>query len=262
MRVTSFASGSGGNCSLVSAGQTHILLDAGISMRRIRAALAGLSLSPQAVSAVFITHAHRDHTAGLRTWAKQCAVPIYASAETAAVLRREMPELTIRLRELRVHESVLLPGEAVSVTAFSTMHDSPGSVGYTVSSGGERFGLCTDLGCVTDEVYDALCGVQAAILEANHDVEMLRRGPYPYPLKRRILSDYGHLSNEACGVLAESLACSGTETVVLGHLSKENNRPALARETVRAMIPDAVRLETAPPDAPLTITFGAKACLA
>ncbi len=259
MRVVTFASGSGGNCSLLSAGGTHILFDAGISMRRIRAALAQQLLSPQEISAVFITHAHSDHTAGLRTWAKQCAVPIYASAETAAALRREMPELTIRLREIGVHESVELSGE-VSVTAFPTMHDSPGSVGYTADDGAARFGLCTDLGCVTDEVFDAMCGVRAAILEANHDVEMLLHGPYPYPLKQRILSDRGHLSNDACGALAASLARSGTGSIVLGHLSKENNRPELALRTVRGCVGDGVELRTAPPDACLTLEIGAKPC--
>ena len=258
MRVVTFASGSGGNCTLVGSGGTFILLDAGISMRRIRASLAQQGLTPEAVSAVFITHTHSDHTAGLRTWAKQCAVPIYASAQTAAVLRREMPELTIRLRETGIGESVQTG--ALEIVAFPTMHDTPGSVGYTVRAGATRFGMCTDLGCVTDEVFDALCGVRAAVLEANHDVEMLRNGPYPYPLKRRILSDRGHLSNEACGALAASLARSGTEQIVLGHISRENNRPELALETVRACAGAGVELRAAPPDGCLTMEFGEKRC--
>ena len=260
MQVVTFASGSGGNCALLRAGGTHILFDAGISMRRIRASLAQLQLTPQAISAVFITHAHSDHTAGLRTWAKQCAVPIYASAETAAVLRCEMPELTIRLRELREQEPVEI--DSLTVSAFPTMHDIPGSVGYTVCAGGERFGLCTDLGCVTDEVFDAMSGVQGAILEANHDVEMLLRGPYPYPLKRRILSERGHLSNEACGSLAAALAKTGTTRLVLGHLSKENNRPELALRVVRECVGDGVELRAAPPDTSLTLEIGAVPCLA
>ncbi len=259
MRVVTFASGSSGNCTLLQAGGTYILFDAGISMRRIRACLAQRQLTPEAISAVFITHAHSDHTAGLRTWAKQCAVPIYASAGTAAVLRREIPELTIRLREFGTGDTVE-PGGALGVRAFPTMHDAPGSVGYTVSDGKTRFGLCTDLGCVTDEVFDALCGVQAAILEANHDVEMLLHGPYPYPLKQRILSDHGHLSNEACGALAASLAKSGTREIVLGHLSRENNRPERALEAVRACVGDGAALRTAPPDTCLTMEFGEKRC--
>ena len=259
MRIISFASGSSGNCTLLSAGETHILFDAGISMRRIKTALAGQFLTPQDVTAVFITHAHSDHIAGLRTWAKQCAVPIYASAETAAALRREIPELTIRLREFDVRDCVE-PGGALAVLPFPTMHDSPGSVGYTVCDGEARFGLCTDLGCVTDEVFDALCGVQGVIIEANHDVEMLKNGPYPYPLKRRILSDRGHLSNEACGSLAAALVRSGTERIVLGHLSRENNRPELALRTVRGFVGEAAELRAAPPDDCLTLEIGAKRC--
>ena len=260
MRIVTFASGSGGNCTLLSAGETHVLFDAGISMRRIRASLAQQQLSLQEIAAVFITHAHNDHTAGLRTWAKQCAVPIYASAETAAALRRSIPELIIRLRELEPAAPVGLPG-GLTVTAFPTPHDSPGSVGYTAELGGTRFGLCTDLGCVTDEVFDAMCGVQAAILEANHDVELLRHGPYPYPLKRRILSDRGHLSNEACGALAASLAGSGTRHIILGHLSRENNRPELALQVVRSCVGADVELCAAPPDTCLTMEFGAEPCL-
>ncbi len=256
MRVVTFASGSSGNCTLLRDGGTQILFDAGISMRRIRAALAQQHLTPQEISAVFITHAHRDHTAGLRTWAKQCAVPIYASAETAAVLRCEMPELTIRLRELDTGTPVGI-GE-LAVSAFPTMHDSPGSVGYTVRRGGTGFGLCTDLGCVTDEVFDALSGVQAAVLEANHDVEMLLRGPYPYPLKRRILSERGHLSNEACGSLAAALVKTGTSRIVLGHLSRENNRPEIALRVVRGCVGEDVELRAAPPDGCLTLEIGAE----
>ncbi len=261
MRIVTFASGSSGNCALLSAGETHILFDAGISMRRIRAALARQCLTPQEITAVFITHAHSDHTAGLRTWAKQCAVPIYASAETAAVLRREMPELTIRLRAFDVQDCVE-PGGGLAVLPFPTMHDAPGSVGYTVCDGETRFGLCTDLGCVTDEVYDALCGVQGAVLEANHDVELLKNGPYPYPLKRRILSDRGHLSNEACGSLAAALVRSGMTRIVLGHLSRENNRPELALRTVQGFVGENVELRAAPPDDCLTLEIGAEQCLA
>ena len=259
MRLTTFASGSSGNCALLSAGDTHILLDAGISMRRIRAYLASQFLTPQEISAVFITHAHSDHTAGLRTWAKQCAVPIYASAETSAALRREMPELTIRLREIDTSSPTELGG--LQVSAFPTPHDCPGSVGYTVSDGEARFGLCTDLGCVTDEVFDAMSGVQAAVLEANHDVEMLLHGPYPYPLKRRILSDRGHLSNETCAALAASLVNCGLSRIVLGHLSKENNRPEKALSAVRGCVGDGVELRAAPPDGCLTLEIGAERCL-
>lgn len=260
MRVTTFASGSSGNCALLSTGNTHILLDAGISMKRIRLALETLGLTLQDISAVFITHAHNDHIAGLRVLSRRCAFPIYASRETATALRIDVPETAAHLQELSTQCPIALGG-GLQVAAFSTMHDIPGSLGYVVQDGETSFGLCTDLGCVTDEVYDALSGVEAAILESNHDVEMLRSGPYPYYLKRRILSERGHLSNEVCGTLAAELFRSGTKKIVLGHLSRENNRPSLALDTVRGMTPLELELAVAPPDLPLSMEFGEKVCL-
>lgn len=259
MRFTTFASGSSGNCALLSAGDTHILFDAGISMKRIRMALEAQLLTPQDISALFITHAHNDHIAGLRVMSRRCVFPAYASPQTAAALRCAVPEVCAHLHEMTPEIPVELGG--VTVTAFPTMHDSPGSVGYVVRCGETSFGLCTDLGCVTDEVHDALMGVDAAFLEANHDLEMLWKGPYPYPLKHRIVSQYGHLSNEQCGALAAQLVRQGTGTIVLGHLSKENNLPALALKTVRSFLPDAFPLLTAPADMPLSVEFGEDLCL-
>ena len=260
MRLTTLASGSGGNCAVVSAGSTHILLDAGISARRIRAGLAEQRLDIRNISALFITHAHNDHIAGLCVLSRQCALPVFASPETAVILRRTVPECIPRLQELVPGETAEIPG-GVFVTPFSTVHDIPGSVGYVINDGKMRFGLCTDLGCVTDEVFEALCGVKAAVIEANHDEEMLRRGPYPYALKQRILSDRGHLSNAVSGALVSELARFGAEQILLGHLSRENNRPELALETVRAMTPASLRLCAAPPLGAATLEPGEDLCL-
>ena len=260
MRLTTLASGSSGNSAVLSAGNTHILLDAGISARRIREGLAGQGVDVRKLSAVFITHAHNDHIAGLCVLSRQCALPVYATPETAQILRRTVPECIPRLRELYPGETAEVSDD-LFVTPFSTMHDIPGSVGYVISDGHTRFGLCTDLGCVTDEVFEALCGVKAALLESNHDVEMLRRGPYPYPLKRRILSDRGHLSNADCGVLASELSRFGAERILLGHLSRENNTPALALETVRSMTPASMQIAAAPPAGAATLEFGEEPCL-
>ena len=164
MRFTSFASGSGGNCGLLRAGDTRILFDAGISLRRSRSHLAQQALTMQDISAVFLTHAHRDHVAGLRMLCKYHTLPVFATAETCAILRREAPEVIPRLCEIETQRAVELP-DGLTVTAFPTMHDIQGSAGYVVGHNGLRFGLCTDLGCVTDEVFEALCGVQAAMLE-------------------------------------------------------------------------------------------------
>lgn len=260
MRFTSFASGSGGNCALLRAGETRILFDAGISLRRIRTHLAQQALTMQDISAVFLTHAHRDHVAGLRMLCKYHTLPVFATAETCAILRSEAPEAISRLCEIETFQPVEVDG-GLTVTAFPTMHDIQGSAGYTVEHEGVRFGLCTDLGCVTDEVFEALCGVQAAMLEANHDLMMLRNGPYPYPLKRRILSERGHLSNDVCGALVSELERFGLKNVLLGHLSKENNRPSLALETVRKASSASLRLAAALPDGAVHIDCGEKPCL-
>lgn len=251
MRISTFASGSSGNCTLLSYAGTHILIDAGISMKRISASLSLLDLEPKDVSGVLITHEHSDHVCGLATMTKKHHIPIFAPRAAAGYIRRSIAGVDDCLE-------VITPGVRLcigdmEITAFSTPHDAPDSVGFTVTAD-VRFGFCTDLGHITDEVLRALEGVDAAIIEANHDVDMLKAGRYPYFLKKRILSDNGHLSNECCGTLASSLVKSGTQALVLGHLSRENNRPEVAGTTVRGALAmsgvtesDAVRVFTAPP---------------
>lgn len=247
MRIFTLASGSSGNCLLVTDGENNILIDAGISLRRIKTGISSLGLSPDDLSGVLVTHEHSDHISGLAMLVKKHEVPIYAPPMTAETIAHTVPGADRLIRPI-------LPGEGfslgdVKVTAFPTMHDTPDSVGYRLD-GEISFGLCTDLGCVTDEVLDYMQGVHCAVIEANHDEEMLRYGSYPYYLKRRILSPRGHLSNEASGQLAVFLAQHGARSLVLGHLSRENNTPALAEETVRGALRAAgydTALKTAPP---------------
>ena len=229
MRIATFASGSKGNCTLVSAGGARILIDAGISMKRITACLSSWGPSPQQLDGVFITHEHADHISGLPMLLKYFDFPIFAPPRVGLRLTQMFPGIAGRMKTIHSSQPVSLAD--IRVTAFSTMHDTPESVGYRIDAE-ISFGVCTDLGCVTDEVRSALCGVSAAVIEANHDEEMLRRGPYPVFLKRRILSDRGHLSNTVSGELAGFLAESGTQTVILGHLSQENNTPEKAYAAV------------------------------
>ena len=225
MRLSIFASGSSGNCLLLSSGDSHILIDAGISMRRIQAGLREAALDFHDVSGVLITHEHSDHISGLKMLCKHHALPVYAPHTIANRLRGMLPELEPYLRIIRVGEAFALGG--FRVTAFHTPHDTDESVGYRIEGGGV-FALATDMGHVTEEVFDALSGADAVLIESNHDEEMLRYGPYPVYLKRRILSDSGHLSNACCADLARKLALGGTRQIILGHLSRENNTPALA----------------------------------
>ncbi|MGI5935841.1 MAG: MBL fold metallo-hydrolase [Oscillospiraceae bacterium] len=229
MQIHIFASGSGGNCTLVSSAGSHILIDAGISMRRLKTALGELGLVPKDISGVLITHEHSDHIAGLATMIKHCQLPIYAPRTVGNHLRWSIAGVEDFLCEIQVGRDFKI-GD-ISVVAFPTPHDTPQSVGYRMDSG-VCLGYCTDLGHVTEEVLEALSGADAAIIEANHDVEMLRFGRYPYQLKRRILSERGHLSNDDCGDLAARLVEKGAWSIVLAHLSRENNRPDLAEKTV------------------------------
>ena len=236
MTFVSFASGSSGNCYLLTEGRAAVLLDTGISLRRIKTGLARRALTPDDLSAVLITHEHSDHVAGLPMLLKYYKnVKVYA------------PQT--------VGESVALKN--FTLTAFPTMHDTPESVGYVLTGKDARFGVCTDTGCVTAEMLDALAGCDAAVIEANHDVNMLRAGRYPVYLKRRILSDRGHLSNEACAQLACALAKTGVRSLVLGHLSRENNRPGLAERAVREALDgegfSAVTLRVAPAEGDLEL---------
>lgn len=233
MKLSVFASGSTGNCALLSEGDTHLLLDDGISLRKLRAALNLRGLSPGKLSGVVITHEHKDHISGLPMLCKHCGVPLFAPRTVANHIRWSAAGVDGYIREISPGTPFTV-GE-LTVTAFPTSHDTDQSVGYRIE-GSVTFALCTDTGCVTGEMLAALSGCEAALIEANHDVDMLRAGPYPYYLKRRILSERGHLSNEDSAVLCRALAEKGLRTLVLGHLSRENNLPSLAERTVRAAL--------------------------
>lgn len=241
--IHTIASGSSGNAALVSRGGTHILLDAGVSARRVSAALAELGLSPQDLSAICITHSHSDHISGLATMVKRWDVPIYATAPCGRQLSYRIAGLEGKLRTVETGSG--FPVGEITVTAFPTSHDAPGSCGFRF----DALGVLTDSGYVTEEAAGTLAGVSLLLLEANHDVDLLQNGPYPYYLKERILSDQGHLSNESAAVFAAEMARRGTGEFVLAHLSAENNTPERALSAVRRALADAgfdLPLETAP----------------
>lgn len=251
MRLTTFASGSSGNCALLSMDGVHILLDAGISFRRIKENLELSGLKADQLAAVLITHEHSDHISGLATMIKRCRVPVCAPRTVANHLRYTIAGVEQCLQEIPVGVPINLG--ILTLTAFHTPHDTDESVGWRIE-GTECFAIATDMGCVTEEVRQGLHGADTVLIEANHDVDQLYRGPYPFPLKRRILSDHGHLSNENCGELAAYLADHGTGYIVLGHLSQENNTPAKAFSTVKTALGDRkTSLYVAPRDSRLTL---------
>jgi len=224
------ASGSSGNAALVSCGDTHILLDAGISAKRITAGLHALGVAPHQLSAILLTHEHSDHVSGLRVFAKKAGAPIYATGPTCRewVRKNQCGEVRDLFREQEAGSGVQIG--PLWAESFPTPHDAADSVGWSVSGDGGRMVLCTDLGHAAGQVLQAVKGCDLLVCEANHDEDWLRSGPYPYYLQQRILGNYGHLSNEAGAELAAFAVRSGTKTVVLAHLSRQNNTPAHAYE--------------------------------
>lgn len=234
MRLMTIASGSSGNAGYLGSESTHLLVDAGISRRRIVQGLEAAGLKPSDLSGVLLTHEHADHVAGLRVLLKKDAVPLFATAGTLAEIQKKgmldgYPDELVHV--IRAGRSFSL-GD-ITVLPLGIDHDAAEPVGYRITDGVRRAAFLTDLGHATPELEAALQNLDAMLLESNHDVRMLEAGPYPYPLKRRILGDCGHLSNESSGRLLALLCHGGLKQVLLGHLSKENNFPELAYETVR-----------------------------
>lgn len=226
LRAATLASGSSGNCTVVSDGNIHILIDAGISAKRIADGLAELGLSAAELTAILITHEHSDHISGLPVLCKRTQAEIYATEPTARQICGRTTELRERFRVFDPGERFAL-GDLV-VGSFAVSHDCACPVGYTVSDGTRKLALCTDTGVVNRAMLGTIEGANTLIGEFNYDPDMLRKGPYPPQLKARILGEHGHLSNEMGGKLAVWAADHGTDRVVLAHLSKENNLPAVA----------------------------------
>lgn len=245
MTVTTLASGSSGNCTLLSHGDTHILVDVGISCRRIVGSLAELGLSAADLTGICITHEHSDHIAGLPTLTKQYHIPVYTAGGTGRQLCYRIAALEDLLHDFTPGHSFSLGG--LTVETFPTLHDAQEPCGYAISDGSQKAAIVTDLGQVTPHVQNGIRGATLLVAEFNHDIHRLQSGPYPYYLKQRILGSQGHLSNQAGAELALTAAQSGVHTVVLAHLSHENNSPSLALQAAQTALGDhSVSLCVAP----------------
>lgn len=214
---------------LLSDGDTHMLVDAGISTRRIRMVLQQFGLSVRDLDGVLLTHEHGDHISGLATFVKHYHTPLYVSPGTARQLHYRIVG-TEPLLQLQLPGSSFRVGDCL-VTSFATSHDTVQSVGYRVDGSGS-VGILTDTGYVTEAAERVLPGVDTLVLESNYDPDLLRMGPYPYQLQMRIRGPQGHLSNNDAAEFAVKMAASGTRRILLAHLSRENNTPQLAWETV------------------------------
>ena len=237
MRLCSIASGSSGNCIYVGSDATHLLIDVGISGKRTEQGLKELGISPKELDGILITHEHADHISGLGVISRKYGVPIYATRGTVEEMKR--------CRSLgKVDEELFHPIQAdkkftikdLIVDPMRISHDAAEPVAYRIRYGDKKVAVATDLGFFNDYIVECLKGMDALLLEANHDVNMLQVGPYPYYLKQRILGERGHLSNENCGRQLSRILHDKLQGIVLGHLSQENNLPELAYETVRVEV--------------------------
>jgi len=223
-------SGSSGNCSFVTDGHTKILIDAGVSCKRITEALAQIGEDVTKLDALLITHEHSDHVGGVDVMCRRKGAPLFASAQTLdyMTLSDSVYDNAVRISA----GSTFAVGDII-VTPFSTPHDAIDPLGFVFldDSTGKKLGYASDLGHVSRDVHNALMGCDALYIESNHDLDMLFSGNYPYSLKRRVANSRGHLSNDDCAAfLTESCKC-GTKYAMLGHLSRENNYPSLAYKT-------------------------------
>ncbi len=228
-------SSSSGNCTLISDKDTNILIDAGVSASKICDSLNEAGICPDEIDAILVTHEHSDHICGLRVFCKKYNTSVYASKKTAGKILGTFPDIP----EENLHTvspSEVFKIRSMTVKAFQTPHDSSEPYGYCIWSEDKKYCVATDTGKITQAMLTNLAGAEAVLIESNHDEKMLENGPYPYVLKKRILSDKGHLSNSSCAWLSTQLALWGTKRIILGHLSEKNNTPEKAYECSKNLL--------------------------
>ena len=234
MELCSIASGSSGNCIYVGTDATHLLVDVGISGKKTEAGLNSIGQSLKNMDGILITHEHSDHICGLGVLSRKYHIPIFATKKTIEAIKNcsSVGKIDSELFvPIKADEKFKI--KDITIEPMHTSHDAADPVAYRMKYENKKIAIATDLGTYNDYTVECLKGMDLLFLEANHDVNMVQVGPYPYQLKRRILGDRGHLSNELSGQLLKKIAHEKLQGVVLGHLSKDNNIPELAYETVR-----------------------------
>ncbi len=255
MRVASLGSGSSGNAVLIQTGQTAVLVDAGFRIRALSSRLRQVGVAPSAIRAILLTHEHSDHACGARAFARQHGIPLVSDPRTLkAVMAAPEPSTLPAARPVE-REELSVGGSTqihdLQVRSFAISHDAVAPCGFRLSTGAWSVVVVTDTGEALAPMIEAMRGANLLVIEANHDKERLLRGPYPYHLKRRILSPTGHLSNEQTSQALVSILDDGPRWVWLAHLSRTNNTPDLARVSVRDYLRERgfghVQLQVAPP---------------
>jgi phosphoribosyl 1,2-cyclic phosphodiesterase len=240
--VSILASGSKGNCALISSSRTRILVDAGLSARETFKRMEQVGESPHSLSAIVVTHEHCDHVTGLATLAKKLRVPVYMTGPTHQAFERTEHDPEREGPALQTCEHfragcAFQIGD-ISVTPFTIPHDAADPVAFTFKVEGVKIGIVTDLGYMPASVVQHIRGCDLLMIESNHDLEMLRIGPYPWSVKQRVMSRLGHLSNDALADFLRSEYDGGAAFVVLAHLSEHNNHPEIARTAAERALSD------------------------
>ena len=237
IEIISIGSSSSGNSYIIKTGSANIILDVGLAAKHILAGLSEADLGPEDIDAVLVTHEHTDHVKSIRAISRKCCrAMVYASRGTIATAPNFSYVPGERLHAVRAGEKFSVNGGDTEVLVFPLSHDAREPVGYAVSCGGEKLAVVTDTGTITDAIYAAVHDADILVLESNHDEHLLMFGEYPYSLKCRIKSDFGHLSNESAGEMLTRILRERdggrVPRVMLAHLSDHNNLPLIARETV------------------------------
>jgi phosphoribosyl 1,2-cyclic phosphodiesterase len=232
LKLASLYSGSSGNSIYISSKSTHILVDAGLSGKRIEKSMASIGESIKNIQAILISHEHMDHILGAGVLSRRYGIPIYANEKTWEAMRVSLKKIDPDCIRIFLTGQPFKIGD-IEVNTFSTPHDAIEPVGFNFCCNKKKVTIATDIGHIHKSLLNNLVGSDMILLESNHDIEMLKVGRYPWPLKQRIMSDKGHLCNDMAAKVVAYLAANGTKKFLLGHLSKENNFPELAFQTVK-----------------------------
>ena len=230
MKYCSIGSGSSGNCHYVGYKDTNILIDAGLSGKRITGGLDEIDVDASKLNGIFITHEHSDHIKGVGVLSRKYDLPIFVNYKTWLAIKDKIGKVKEDNIKIFENDKKYAIGD-MEIKPFSITHDAADPVGFNLFDGKEKLSVATDIGHISDNIRDNILGSKLVVLESNYDKEMLLMGSYTYSLKKRVMSDIGHLSNESAAKFAVELIKNGTEDILLAHLSRENNFPALAFET-------------------------------
>ncbi|MGN1317689.1 MAG: MBL fold metallo-hydrolase, partial [Lachnospirales bacterium] len=237
LRFSTIASSSKGNCIYIGSEHTNILIDAGVSGKKVEEGLKELNLCGTDIDAIFVTHEHSDHVSGIGVMSRRFNIPVYATEGTWNNMPKSVGAFRRNMERLVYADEVCVFND-LCIKPFNIPHDASEPVGYSVFNDKHKITVATDIGHITDTVKENVKNSSLVLLESNHDVNMVLKGGYPQVLKERILSDFGHLSNDNAGKFLAKGICEKLKYVFLGHLSQDNNTPRIAYDTVSSILAD------------------------